>query len=311
MAGNPIIEIGNYTVLLDQEIGRGGFGNVFQATNNNNRQIAAAKKINLKIHPQAHIREAISFYNRPPEHVNLIQLFDITRVQEVTRDDFWVFMQYAEHGDLNIYFQHHFPMIEAIGKKILFMEQIASGIAYLHSCDIIHRDIKPSNILVSTSIIPEEAILKITDLGLAKYLQPDAMTSGMNSPVGTESFKAPEFWLPAPDGSIRYHRNVDAFATGLTFQAMLQAADGKMLIPVLENTLDPISERRLPIGLTMVNRMKAKQTSVNPIADKETDDRLTKAVKVMIRKMVHVIPEHRLSMEDVHKKLSSEENVLV
>ena len=216
MAGNPTVQIGNYTVLIDQEIGRGGFGNVFKAINSD-RQIIAAKKINLKFHPQAHIREAISFYNRPPQHVNLVQLYDIERIRDANRDDFWVFMQYAEHGDLNIYFQNHFQMLEAIDKKILFMKQIACGVAYLHSCDIIHRDIKPSNILVSASHIPEEAILKITDIGLAKYLQPDADTSGMSSPVGTESFKAPEFWLPAPNGSITYHRNVDAFSTGLTF----------------------------------------------------------------------------------------------
>ncbi len=190
------------------------------------------------------------------------------------------------------------------------MKQIALGVAYLHSQDIIHRDIKPMNIVMSRSIIPEDTILKITDLGLAKYLQPDAYTSGMTSNVGTESFKAPEFWQPDSQGKIRYHRSVDTFSTGLTFQAMLQASEGVPLNPFLENTLDPVTEGRVPIGLTMVNRMTARQTSVNPIADRDDDNYLTKAVKVLIRKMVHIIPAHRLLMDEVQEILSSDENLL-
>ncbi len=305
MSSGGEIQIHNYTVNLEKEIGRGGFGNVYKATNSEG-QTVAAKKINLRLHANAHIKEAISFYKRPPQHENIIDLYEF----HLLRDDFWVFMQYAEHGDLDHYHRAHFPLLTDTKQKILLMKQIACGIAYLHSQNIIHRDIKPANILVFGSHIPEEAVLKITDLGLAKYLEPNAETSGMSSIVGTESFKAPEFWIQNPDGNVHYHRSVDTFSAGLTFQAMLQASEGARLTPSVENTLDPTTEGRLPIGLIMVNRHKAKQTSVNPVADREDDSSLTRGVKQVIRKMVQMIPEHRMPMEDVHRILSCEQTLI-
>ncbi len=299
------LPIGNFRVLLEQQIGHGGFGVVYKALDENNRTVAA-KKISCQAHPGAHIKEAISFYNRPPEHTNLIKLINIER----TASDFWLFMEYCEYGDLDKYFRDHYESLLSIKQKILLMRQIACGVAYLHSEDIVHRDIKPANILVSGSHIPEETTLKITDLALAKYLDPNADTSGMSSVVGTENFKAPEFWLQALNGRIHYHRSVDTFSTGLTFQAMIQASEESRLIPALENTLDPITEGRLPIGLVMVTRQKARQTSVNPVADKEDDSSLTRAVKHLIRNMTQMVPEHRIPMHEVHSILSSEQLLL-
>ncbi len=299
------VQIGNYNVHLNQEIGRGGFGNVYKATNMEGLTVAA-KKINLRLHPNAHITEAMSFHQRPPEHANLIELFSIDHRGDV----FWVFMQYAEHGDLDHYYRTYFHLLTGTTQKIMLMKQIACGIAYLHSLDIVHRDIKPANILVSGSHIPEETVLKITDFGLAKYLEPNAETSGMSSAVGTESFKAPEFWFKSPDDKIWYHRSVDTFSAGLTFVAILQATGGSRLTPSLENTLDPITEGNLPIGLIMVNRHNAKQTSVNPVADGKDDSSLMKGVKQVIRKMVHMIPEHRMPMEDVYRILCCEQTLI-
>ncbi len=301
------IEVDNYTVYLGEEIGRGGFGSVYKGKNREGL-IVAAKKINLinARHPDAHIKEAISFHRKPPKHKNIIELFNIDYLQ----NDFWMFMEYAGHGDLNDYYQKHFGLIKNTRQRILLMKQIACGIAYLHCCDIIHRDIKPGNILALGGLIPEETVLKITDFGLAKYLDQDADTSAMSTNVGTAYFKAPEFWIHNPDGSIHYHRNVDTFSAGLTFQAMLQATEGARLAPFLENTLDPIMEGRLPIGQVMVMRHNAKQTSVNPIADRDDDSSLKRGVKQVIRKMVHMIPEHRMQMQDVYRILSSEETLI-
>ncbi len=305
------MQIGNYTVHLDQEIGRGGFGNVFRATKSE-RQVVAAKRINLRMHERAHIQEAISFYNRPPEHMNLIQLFDINRNRDEGRDidEFWVFMQYAEHGDLNQYFRGYFPLVQNIKQKLILMKQIARGIAYLHSQDIVHRDIKPANILVSGSHIPVEAVIKITDLGLAKFLDRNATSSGMSSIAGTEKFRAPEFWKKGCDGRIRYHRHVDTFSAGLTFLSMLQATEGTQLIPALESTLDPANDGRMPIGLEMVSRERANQPSITLAAEEHHDCSLTRGVKFVIRNMLHMTPEDRILMEEVDTLFADEENLI-
>ncbi len=296
----------NFTVHLDEVLGQGGFGTVYKATNNDNGEIVAAKKINLQARPNAHIREAVSFFNRPPVHDNLIELFQIHHHVF----DFWVFMGYCQHGDLNDYFRNHFQSVLTVKPRLLLMRQIAMGLAYLHSKDIVHRDIKPANILVARSHVPEEAIVKITDLGLAKFLDPLGDSSGMSSNVGTERFKAPEFWLQDAAGKVRYHRNIDTFAAGLTFLAMLQAIEGERLNPVLENTLDAATEASNPIGLVMVMRQKAKQPSVNPVADKEDDSELTRGVKHVIRKMLQMTPEHRMTMQEVLDVFSDEQALI-
>merc|ERR1719389_1487374 len=48
-----------------------------------------------------------------------------------------------------------------------FTQQILSGLAYLHSCNVLHRDLKPSNLLVN-----EDCQLRITDFGLARGVDP-------------------------------------------------------------------------------------------------------------------------------------------
>ena len=107
------------------------------------------------------------------------------------------------------------------------MKQTMSGIAYLHSQDIVHRDIKPANILAKST--QNGVVIKLADFGLCKILD-DRQTSTMHSNVGTMAFKAPEFWDPQTDERIRYHRNVDVYAAGLTFTAIGQATPGSYYI---------------------------------------------------------------------------------
>ena len=109
------------------------------------------------------------------------------------------------------------------------MRQIAKGIAFLHQNNIVHRDIKPGNILLKSC--NGYAVVKLGDFGLSKFLDPDDMTSAMSSNVGTLTFKAPEFWDRQPDERVRYHRNIDVYAAGLTFTAMLQAKPDHSLVP--------------------------------------------------------------------------------
>ncbi len=305
MSGQHTMQVDQYTIDLGQLLGRGAFGNVHPATNADGFKVAA-KQISCAEHPDAHMNEVKNFYEQPPKHKNLIEILGFS----LRGDIFWLFMQYAEHGDLVKYFKDYSNLLIATKDKLSLMKQITRGIAYLHECDIVHRDIKPRNILVSGSHIPGEAVIKITDLGLAKHLNPNDITSAMSSFAGTESFKAPEFWNFSPDGTISYHRSVDTFAAGLTFLAMLQMSEGCQLTPYIEDSIDLRIEGRQPIGLVMVNRQKYHQTSVNPVKDKEDDDSLTRGVKQVIRRMVQMVPEYRLPMQAV-SNLLSDENALI
>jgi serine/threonine protein kinase len=50
---------------------------------------------------------------------------------------------------------------------IYIFKQICSGVAFMHSKNLIHRDIKPENILID----PNSLKIKIIDFGFAKFLK--------------------------------------------------------------------------------------------------------------------------------------------
>ena len=49
-------------------------------------------------------------------------------------------------------------------------------------------------------------------------------------------FQAPEFFQRTEAGQLRYHRNVDVYAAGLTFLAILQR--NRLLVPQIETPLE-------------------------------------------------------------------------
>ena len=66
-----------------------------------------------------------------------------------------------------------------------FAAQLALGIGYLHSCNIIHRDLKLENILVEA-----DGTLKITDFGLAKIQSKGCGSTNLF--CGTPEYISPE-----------------------------------------------------------------------------------------------------------------------
>ena len=125
-------------------------------------------------------------------------------------------------------------------------------------------------------------------------------TSLMTSNVGTLAFKAPEFFQRTSPGKIEYHRNVDIYAAGLTFLAMLQAkAKDKMLIPHNETPMED-SEFHVPsIGLLISERIKYKVPELNIVKI----DGTSKGLKWLIRQMTSIDPEKRFSAENLLEQL--------
>lgn len=81
-------------------------------------------------------------------------------------------------------------------------KQIASGIQYLHSCNIIHRDIKVQCLIIlKTDLTHQSAnilvflrnvdVIRIADFGVSKTLEEQ---HGAKTLAGTHAFMAPEVW---------------------------------------------------------------------------------------------------------------------
>lgn len=79
-----------------------------------------------------------------------------------------------------------------------FIHDVASGLSYLHSHEIIHRDIKPDNILLSTS-----GEFMISDFGISTRMQSSMRRSSVRQKqdmdiAGTITYMAPELFSKNP-----------------------------------------------------------------------------------------------------------------
>ena len=138
---------------------------------------------------------------------------------------------------------------------------------------------------------------------MSKFLDPDDMTSAMSSNIGTLVFKAPEFWDRKPNNRVKYHRNVDVYAAGLTFAAMLQAKPGKDLVPKAEGLLQPF-ETKMSIGFAVLTRCQNKHSEIRIVVyDRDNDTPLVKEIKSIIEAMTYFSPEARLPAEDVEQRI--------
>ena len=103
-------------------------------------------------------------------------------------DSMWIMMEYCDLGDLNEYLKRNNWLRNDIHEKVILMQQIINGIAFLHNNDIAHRDIKPGNVLLKSK--PQgHPLVKLGDFGLSKIRDPDSVTSAMSSNVGTLQFQ--------------------------------------------------------------------------------------------------------------------------
>jgi serine/threonine protein kinase len=73
--------------------------------------------------------------------------------------------------------------------KVVMLQQVALGVAYLHSHGIIHRDLKTANVLIG-----KDGLAKVADFGLAKKQQVDVLEQQTGN-IGTPVYMAPELMI--------------------------------------------------------------------------------------------------------------------
>ena len=292
---NNMKSFGYQINFFDNLLGHGAFGTVYRGQNDagTNFAIKRVSKTNKK-HASTEAVKA-HFLKQKINNDHVVKVHDV----KAWKDSMWIVMEYCDLGDLNNFFEKYQQKLDN-KSRFNIMAQIAKGVAFLHDKNIVHRDIKPGNILLKRN--DTHAIVKLGDFGLSKILDPDDMTSAMSSNVGTLVFKAPEFWDNGPDDRVRYHRNVDVYAAGLTFTAMLQARPGLSLVPKAEGSLQ-LTERKMPIGLAAINRHQNKHNEFQVVVHDRNDTPLVENLKSIIERMTCFSPNARITASEVEKKL--------
>ena len=283
------VKVKSYSIDTRDVLGQGAFGIVFKGSDAKKNTIAA-KRIDVNEHPRILTQDLDRFLNL--DHPNVMKILDVDKSEKIV----WMMMPFCELGDLN----HYYRKRDVSGEtNYNLMKQIMSGIAYLHSQDIVHRDIKPGNILVASE---NPLVIVLTDFDVSKCLDPAVETSLMTSNVGTLAFKAPEFFQRTSPGKIEYHRNVDIYAAGLTFLAIIQAEKGKkMLIPHIETPREDSEFHAPSIGQLISERIKYKVPELS-IVKIEGPQR---SLKCLIGRMTCPDPGERACAENVSLILNS------
>jgi serine/threonine protein kinase len=229
-------------------LGKGGFAEVYKATDLLLDRIVALKFFNNKDREKYNLLKEIG-RSIQLEHPNICRYFG-AELLETTNihggvDSIEVgVMEYLDGGTIKQYLKSNPTPI----KKLL--QDTLNGIAYLHTKGIIHRDIKPGNILIK--LTNEGPIAKITDFGISKILETDHTSS--SKLMGSVAYMAPEQFEPNTFGvNGKIDTKVDIWGFGimvyelLTGKALFDAETTSSTAQVMKSILSEHYEDKVAI----------------------------------------------------------------
>ncbi len=161
MTLSPGTRFGPYEIA--DEIGAGGMGVVYRATDTNLKRDVAIKVLPESLATDA---ERLARFQREAEllaslnHPNIAQIYGLEKADGTTA----LVMELVDGPTLEDRIkQGALPADEALG----FAMQIAEALEGAHSQGIVHRDLKPANIKLRP-----DGTVKVLDFGIAKALEP-------------------------------------------------------------------------------------------------------------------------------------------
>lgn len=165
---------------LDSEIGRGGMGIVYRATD-----LELHREVAVKVLPNAtsslEARQRLMREARAAAALNHPHIISVHDVGEANGSPFFV-MELAQGPSLAK------ARPAELSRVIEIAGQLCAALEHAHANHIVHRDLKPDNVLLSSSL---DGSVKLADLGLALPVDA-ARISRAGLIVGTAAYMAPE-----------------------------------------------------------------------------------------------------------------------
>ncbi|KAM0787411.1 hypothetical protein ACM66B_003494 [Microbotryomycetes sp. NB124-2] len=254
---------------IGKTIGKGSSGRVKIARHTVTRQYAAVKIV-PKPRPQASSSvsktdKMLLGIEREIVIMKLIEHPNVLRLLDVweTGNDLYLIMEYAEGGELFDYLVSRGRL--HADEALHYFQQIISGVDYCHRFNICHRDLKPENLLLDG-----EKNIKIADFGMAALERGGKL---LETSCGSPHYASPEIVA-----GLNYHgSSSDIWSCGIILFALLTG--------------------RLPFDDENIRNLlaKVKVGKFNMPQELPTD------AKDLIRRMLEVDPEKRITMDEIQK----------
>ena len=196
----------NKTYVISKTLGKGTFGKVKLAYNQENQNEKYACKILLKSNikdedDNLRCKREMDILKKM-HHVNVVRTYEIIS----TDTTYYIFMDFCAKGELFNYIVVKQRL--STKKAAFFYYQLINGIEYIHKKGVCHRDLKPENLLLT-----EKNKLKIIDFGLSNYFNGNLL----ETPCGSPCYASPEM--------VRGHKydgfKIDIWSSGIILYAML------------------------------------------------------------------------------------------
>jgi eukaryotic-like serine/threonine-protein kinase len=234
LLGRTQFRLGKYKLLKFR--GRGAMGIVFKAQHPDFDRSVAIKVLPKSIvdRPRSvarFLREIRS--TAALNHPNLVVAYDA----DVIDGTYCLIMEYVTGRSLKMLLQQfgRLPPLWACD----CVRQAALALQHIHECGLVHRDVKPSNLLVTTIPPDQRPVVKLLDIGLARFVSEAEEEGGLTRAgqiVGTGNYMAPEQVTDARKADIR----ADIYGLGVTFFELLTGAPplaGQTLVQTYMNRL--------------------------------------------------------------------------
>jgi serine/threonine protein kinase/tetratricopeptide (TPR) repeat protein len=249
-----------YEIL--ERLGRGGMGVVYRARQVRLDREVALKMISAGAHADAAERNRFQAEARAQAHLqhpHVVQVFEVGESAGCP----YLALELVEGGSLA---QQLGGRPQAPRPAAQLVEMLARAVHHAHERGLVHRDLKPANILLARApkaerrtpnaadeVAPDLGVgisdftPKVTDFGLAKWLQGGAGPSSSGAVVGTPSYMAPE---QASGRTKEVGPPADVYALGAILYEMLTGRPPFLGATALDTLLqvrtqEPVPPRRL------------------------------------------------------------------
>ena len=199
--------------ILERVVGRGGYGEVWQAVQTSLARSVAVKRLREDLYEatavdsQVNVRDLEASFRQEAlttgrlEHPNIVPVHDFGLDAEGRP---LLAMKLVKGKPWNRLLEEDkdAPLAERLGRHLPILVDVAQAVAFAHSRGIVHRDIKPSQVMAGEFgevLLMDWGLAIIFDEERARHEAPELAVSSAaptlaraTSPSGTPAFMAPE-----------------------------------------------------------------------------------------------------------------------